>query len=169
RLAAGRAVAEATTANQLRKAKAHEPVGTTNRPLEKMGNLHDPTAQLPASAALSTENLWIKNAPTGNSTAARHTLWVHRSSQAGFTVNLPETETMGLNSFTSVVGQVTSSKLPFYHTGTLWSLKLPQWRSSIAFKRRRTIIVTSGACKEIRSPSVLGHLRHESHIGTMAN
>lgn len=166
---AGRAAAEATIVNRLRKAKAHEPVGTTNRPLEKTGNLHDPTAQLPASAAWSTEILWIKHAPTGNSTVDRDTPWDRRSSHAGFTVNLPETETMGLNSFTSVVGQVTSSKPPFYHTAILWSLKLPQWRSSIAFKRRRKIIVLSEACREIRSPSVLGHLRHESHIGTMAN
>ena len=32
-----------------------------------------------------------------------------------------------------------------------------------------TIFITSGACKEIRSPSVLGPFSHGSHIGTMVN
>lgn len=119
RRGAGRAAAEATTVNRLRKAKAHEPVEATNRPLEKTGNLHGPTAQLPASAAWSTEALWIKNARTGNSTVVRDTPWGRRSSHAGFTVNLPETETMGLNNSTSVVGRVTSSRLLFYYTDIL--------------------------------------------------
>ncbi|KAG0161687.1 hypothetical protein PDIDSM_5317 [Penicillium digitatum] len=134
----------------------------------KDGHLHDPTAQLPVSAASLTENLDQECPNWKLHGGQRHSIGPQEFTR-GFTANLPKTETMGLNSFTSVVGQVTSSKLPFYHTGTLWSLKLPQWRSSIAFKRRRTIIVTSGAYKEIKSPSVLAHLRHKSYIGTMAN
>jgi hypothetical protein len=51
RRAADRAVAEATTANQLGEAKGHELTGTTSRLLEKTGILHDHTAALPASAA----------------------------------------------------------------------------------------------------------------------
>jgi hypothetical protein len=74
---------------------------------------------LPATAAWSTETLWIKNAPTGNSTVTRDTALDCRSSYAGFTVNLSETETMGVNNSTSVVGRVTSSKLLFYYTDTL--------------------------------------------------
>jgi hypothetical protein len=67
---ADRAVAEVTTINQVREAKGHEPAGTQNRLLKKTGILHDHTALLPASVALSTVNFWIKNAPTGNSTVA---------------------------------------------------------------------------------------------------
>ncbi|KAG0160662.1 hypothetical protein PDIDSM_8192 [Penicillium digitatum] len=81
---------------------------------------------------------------------------------------LTQTETMGLNSFTSVVGQVTSSKLPFYHTGTLWSLKLPQWRSSIAFKRRRTLSSPQELTRK-SNPRLSWHIYAKSYIGTMAN
>ncbi|KAI2750189.1 hypothetical protein DTO006G1_9906 [Penicillium roqueforti] len=116
---ANRAVAEASF-NQLEEAKGHKPAGTINRLLKKMGNLRDHIAPLPASAVWSTEILWIKNAPTGNSTVARDTPWDRRSSHTSFTVNFPETETMGLNNFMSVVGRVTSSKRLFYYTDTLW-------------------------------------------------
>jgi hypothetical protein len=55
-------------------------------------------------------------------------LLVHRGSldyHASFTVNFPETETMGLNNFTSVVGRVTSSKRLFYYGVSLATVEFP--------------------------------------------
>ncbi|KAJ5888016.1 hypothetical protein N7495_008057 [Penicillium taxi] len=60
-----------------------------------MGNLHDPTIPLPASAAWSTETLWIKNDPTGNSTVdIRHSMGPQEFARR-IPAKLPETETIG--------------------------------------------------------------------------
>ncbi|KAI2886034.1 hypothetical protein CBS63078_11076 [Aspergillus niger] len=71
RRATDRAAASATTARQPWEAKGYEPAETIKRLLGKTDILRDHTAPLPASAAWSTEDLWIKHAPAGNLTGGQ--------------------------------------------------------------------------------------------------
>ncbi|KAI2956429.1 hypothetical protein CBS76997_10187 [Aspergillus niger] len=103
RRATDRAAASATIARQPWEAKGHEPAKTIKRLLGKTDILRDHTAPLPASAAWSTEDLWIKHAPAGNLTVVSDTPSDRRSSHASSVVNLPEIEISDSNSCTTSI------------------------------------------------------------------
>ncbi|GAA93133.1 hypothetical protein AKAW_11245 [Aspergillus luchuensis IFO 4308] len=103
RRATDRAAASATTARQPREGKGHEPAETIKRLLGKTDILRDHTAPLPASAAWSTDDLWIKHAPAGNLTVVSDTPSDRSSSYASSVVNLPEIEISDSNSCTTSI------------------------------------------------------------------